>query len=133
MTNERPGMEIYVHIPYCVKKCRYCDFLSFPCRDPSGGKEERYVKALLCEIARMRHGRGKRDAAPSDVTSVFIGGGTPSVLPAEAIRRILDRIREVYFVREDAEITMEANPGTVTEEKARIWKAAGVNRLSMGL
>lgn len=133
MKNERPGMEIYVHIPYCVKKCRYCDFLSFPCGDPSGGKEERYVEALLCEIARMRHGRGKRDAAPSDVTSVFIGGGTPSVLPAEAIRRILDRIREVYFVREDAEITMEANPGTVTEEKARIWRAAGVNRLSMGL
>lgn len=133
MKKERPDMEIYVHIPFCVKKCRYCDFLSFPCGNDSAGKEDRYVETLLREIAEMRHGRGKSDAAPADVTSVFIGGGTPSVLPAESIRRILDRIREVYFVREDAEITMEANPGTITEEKARIWKKAGVNRLSMGL
>lgn len=122
---EKKELELYVHIPFCVKKCAYCDFLSAP-----ASEEERsaYVNALLREIIR----RGK-DYSDYEVVTVFIGGGTPSVLQAQETADILSALKENFQIREDAEITMEVNPGTVTAEKAAKWKKCGVNRISIGL
>lgn len=119
------NLEIYVHIPFCRHKCGYCDFLSAPAgRDT----QEKYVQALEREI------RG-RAAQHRDyiVSTVFIGGGTPSVLKPELIGRILDALRCLYKVSSQAEITMEANPGTVDRESLAGYRRVGVNRLSLGL
>ena len=118
-------LELYIHIPFCVKKCAYCDFLS----GPAGEKEkEEYVKMLVDEI------RNCPDAVQDyRVVSIFFGGGTPSLLTGEQIGRLMDTVREIFTLDEDAEITMEMNPGTVTEEKLRRYRQAGMNRLSIGL
>ena len=116
---------IYVHIPFCVRKCRYCDFLSFP---GSRETQQAYIQALQREI-KERAGEG----AGCKVSSVFFGGGTPSVLPGESIIRIMETIRECYQLSPEAEITLEVNPGTLSPEKTRMWKEAGINRISMGV
>lgn len=115
-------LELYVHIPFCVQKCKYCDFLSAPA---SKQVQNAYMEALLSEI---------RGNAVSDrkVVSVFIGGGTPSVVDAEWILDVMEAIRNHYFLEEGAEITMEVNPGTVTDKGLERYRAAGVNRLSIG-
>lgn len=118
-------LELYVHIPFCVKKCAYCDFLSGP-----AGEAERsaYTEALLREI------KGRREAYRDyRVSTVFLGGGTPSVLTGEETARIFHALGESFDISRDAEITMEVNPGTVTGEKAAVWRQCGVNRLSIGL
>lgn len=122
---EKKELELYVHIPFCVKKCAYCDFLSAP-----ADVQERtlYVDALTREI------RAKKEMYKKyRVSTVFVGGGTPSVLDGSEIERIFSAVRDNFDVTEDAEITMEVNPGTVTEEKAAAWKACGITRLSIGL
>ena len=118
-------LELYVHIPFCVRKCAYCDFLSAP-----AGAEERaaYVDALVREIRSQ-----KGNFREYRVTTVFLGGGTPSILEGADTARIFDALFDSFDIRGDAEITLEANPGTVTEEKAASWKKSGVNRLSIGL
>ena len=120
------ALGIYVHIPFCVKKCGYCDFLSF-----CAGEDERtaYVEALIREI------KAAADASPKGytVSTVFVGGGTPSILDGDGIRRILGTIRDVYHFSDDVEITVECNPGTLDSHKLEAYRAAGVNRLSMGL
>ena len=126
MTNKKTDIGIYIHIPFCIRKCAYCDFLSGP-----AGEQERteYLTALLQEIAAS----GRKEGGPYRAKTVFFGGGTPSVLPGEQIGKILEALRQAFHVAEDAEITMEANPGTLTEEKLSRYRAAGVNRLSLGL
>lgn len=121
----KKGLELYVHIPFCARKCDYCDFLSAPADTKTRRK---YVQALICEIKSR-----KREFADYEVTTVFVGGGTPSILAGEEISRIFKALRESFAFRENPEITMEVNPGTVTEEKFQFWKKAGVNRLSIGL
>lgn len=129
--NNLKNLEIYIHIPFCVRKCSYCDFLSFP-YDREG--QRAYMEALFAEI------EGK-SAKYSDyqVTSVFIGGGTPSILPGEWIRELMDRIRNCFCFAENTEhaivpeITIEVNPGTADAEKLAIYHQAGINRLSIGL
>ena len=117
-------VEIYIHVPFCVKKCYYCDFLS----GPSGPKEQAdYVQALLREIEAVKEGQGR------SVSSIFIGGGTPSVLDERFIGEILDKIREKFQMRNDAEITIEVNPGTADSRKLMAYKEYGINRLSLGL
>ena len=117
-------IEIYIHIPFCVKKCDYCDFLS----GPSGPEEQSdYVQALLREIDAVKEGKGR------SVSSIFIGGGTPSVLDAGFIGEILNRIRNKFQVQNDAEITIEANPGTADYGKLQAYRDYGINRLSIGL
>ncbi len=118
-------LELYIHIPFCVKKCSYCDFLSAPATEQT---METYMAALFAEI----RGRAE-DCTDRMVTSVFIGGGTPSLLSGESIRQLMECIRESYTLAEDAEITMEANPGTATAEKLREFYVAGINRLSIGM
>ena len=116
---------VYVHIPYCVKKCAYCDFCSVPC----DATAEQYPDALCREIELSR------DRLPYEgpVPSVFFGGGTPTVLPAQALVRILETVRRTYDVRSDAEITVECNPGTAQYADFVKLRAAGFNRLSLGL
>ena len=118
-------LEIYIHIPFCVRKCAYCDFLSGPADEES---REAYVKLLCDEIAACK---GKTEEY--QVSTVFFGGGTPSVLKGEQIERIMQSLRKNLQFRMNAEITLEANPGTVNEEKLRSYKKAGINRLSIGL
>lgn len=117
-------LELYIHIPFCVKKCAYCDFLSFP-----AGKEQQaaYVKSLKKEI------RDWKDRGDGTVSSVFIGGGTPSILEEEQILDIMEEVRAGYVLANDAEITLEANPGTLDDRKLRAYQKAGINRLSLGL
>lgn len=118
-------LELYIHIPFCVKKCSYCDFLSAPATEQT---KEAYMAALFAEIG----GRAK-DYKDRIVTSVFIGGGTPSLLSADTIRQLMEHIRKGFSLASDAEITMEVNPGTVTAEKLTAFYAAGINRLSIGM
>lgn len=118
-------LELYVHIPFCVRKCAYCDFLSAP----AGEREiHAYTEALIREIRLS--GENCKDCR---ISTVFLGGGTPSMLSGEDTARIFHALRENFDIAEDAEITLEANPGTVSEEKAARWKDAGVNRISIGL
>ena len=117
-------LELYLHIPFCVKKCNYCDFLSAPAEEETRAA---YVDALLEEI------RGFEDPEDYEVVTVFFGGGTPSILPGQEIFRIMEALREKFSFRKGAEITLEANPGTVDKEKLVCYKKAGINRLSFGL
>lgn len=115
---------VYIHIPFCVKKCAYCDFASFP-----GAAEEvraEYVDALIEEIRAF--GQAGRRAC----SSVFFGGGTPTLLSAEQLTDILTAVRQSFDVSPEAEITVEANPGTVDACKLRKLRRAGVNRISLG-
>ena len=116
---------IYLHIPFCVRKCAYCDFVSFP----NGSVPESYADALLTEIELVSRG----GSYPAAFDTVFFGGGTPSLLTGDQMRRILSALRECFDIRADAEISMEANPGTVTPEKLAAYREAGINRLSIGL
>lgn len=116
-------MELYIHIPFCRQKCRYCDFASYPnCESAIPA----YVDALLSEM----------DAYLSrklTVSTVFIGGGTPSLLPPEQLRRILARVSSLSTLDPHAEITCEANPGTLTPQWLETAVSCGVNRISMGM
>ena len=132
-------MELYIHIPFCVRKCCYCDFLS-SAAEPD--VRERYVDQLIREIESIPEGGAgqcpgnaalKQNLAGRTVETIFIGGGTPSLLLPSAIERILAAVKQVFQVEPDAEITMEANPGTLTPESAAGYRRAGVNRLSLGL
>ncbi len=119
------AVSLYIHIPFCLKKCRYCDFLSGP---QTQQQRERYVQALVREI------RGQKDCPPgTPVDTVFFGGGTPSVLTMDQIGRILDAARENFSFLPDAEISLEMNPGTADPGKLLAFRQAGINRLSIGV
>lgn len=119
------SLSVYIHIPFCVKKCDYCDFLSMPAE---ASLQAAYMETLLKEI---------KDDAPGyrdyEVTTVFIGGGTPSVLDEAWIEKLLLTVREQFRVSETAEISMECNPGTVTKQKMEAYVRSGINRLSIGM
>ncbi len=121
----RDKLSIYIHIPFCMRKCLYCDFLSAAAGE---GEQEQYVEALCREIAQESTGY-----INYKVDTIFIGGGTPSVLPGEKIGQILQTVYDHYWIDANCEISMEANPGTITLEKLACWRKAGVNRLSIGL
>ena len=118
-------LELYIHIPFCIQKCKYCDFLSAP----SCAKERYDYVESLCEKIRSYGAFAKAYC----VVSIFVGGGTPSILEASQMTEIFEAVREIFTVSEDAEITVEMNPGTVTREKLKAYKKSGVNRLSIGL
>jgi len=118
-------LTVYVHLPWCVRKCPYCDFNSHAA--PSSVPEDDYVRALLADL------RGDLAiAAGRPVESVFFGGGTPSLFSARAIGRILDGVAAVLPLAGDAEITLEANPGTLERGRFADYAGAGVNRVSLG-
>ena len=118
-------LELYIHIPFCVKKCNYCDFLSFPADEST---QEDYVIALKKEIAfygRQYPGRV--------LTTVYIGGGTPSWLTERYMAEILSEVFRSFTVAPEAEISIECNPGTITGHKFQVYRDSGINRLSIGL
>lgn len=114
---------LYIHIPFCVQKCIYCDFFSVPYDE---GLALRYVDALVRELA-MR----KKDAG--ELRTVYVGGGTPTTLPLVSLIRLFRAIKDTFAVAADAEVTIEANPGTVDREKVRTLADMGVNRFSLGV
>ena len=119
-------MGIYVHIPFCVRKCGYCDFLSFPAGEM---ERERYTEYLVREIKR----ENQIISEETEVDTVFIGGGTPSILSAFQMERILEALAHRFRIIPEAEITIECNPGTVSPEKLSTYKKMGVNRISFGV
>ena len=124
------SLGIYVHVPFCIKKCNYCDFLSFPLKKETDCSEvENYVNALQKEICNPF----KMPESPAEVDTIYLGGGTPSLLSGRQIGTILETIRRKFSVKSDAEITMECNPGTVTAESLWAFRDLGINRLSIGI
>lgn len=119
---------IYIHIPFCIKKCLYCDFLSFGEGTAEAACKEVYIDALCREI-----GNARELAKDRLVSSIFIGGGTPSVLPAESIRKVCDTLKGTFDISAECEFSIECNPGTVTKEKLELYKECGINRISFGL
>ncbi len=122
MTPKSPSpVGLYIHIPFCHARCGYCDFVTFT------GKEDKidhYVEGLTEEI---------RLYAGEDISTIFFGGGTPSVLESKHLHEIFKAIHEYFRVAKDAEVTLEANPESITFEKTRAWRDIGINRLSIGL
>ena len=123
---ETEPLALYVHWPWCVRKCPYCDFNSYGA--PRCIPEAAYVTALTEDLAWAA-----RAAAGRQVSSVFFGGGTPSLLSADGFSRLMDAIRRTVTLTEDCEISMEANPGTVEQDRFKAYAAAGVNRISLGI
>lgn len=118
------SLSLYIHVPFCKRKCAYCDFASFPNRAGDWG---RYFGALWGEIDAWAPGLSGHEAV-----TAFFGGGTPTLVPAEYIAQTLARLRRAVPFAEGAELTIEGNPGTLTPEKLATYRAAGVNRLSLG-
>ena len=123
------GLGLYIHIPFCARKCRYCDFTSYPIDDQD--THLAYILKVIFEIRAKRTLLFEGAATPA-VETVYIGGGTPSLLEAGLISEILDAVYSTYRVEEDAEITIEVNPGTAGYDKFKAYRAAGINRLSIG-
>jgi len=118
-------LALYVHLPWCVRKCPYCDFNSHPLK--SQALPARYIDALIRDLdTELPPLAGRR------IETVFFGGGTPSLFPPEAFARLLDELRRRIALAEDAEITLEANPGTIERGRFEDYRAAGVNRVSLG-
>ena len=117
-------LSLYLHIPFCAAKCAYCDFASFPHREDAW---QRYFEALWGELESWRLRLSDHEAV-----TVFFGGGTPTLVDAGYIAETLARARRILPFAADAEITLEGNPGTLTPEKLTAYRAAGVNRLSLG-
>jgi putative oxygen-independent coproporphyrinogen III oxidase len=126
-----PPLALYIHFPWCVKKCPYCDFNSHAVKDanyPSGLPEAQYIDALISDLeSNLPQVWGR------SVSSIFMGGGTPSLFSAASMDRLLEAIRARVKLNPDAEITLEANPGTFEIEKFAGYAAAGINRLSIGI
>ena len=114
---------IYVHIPYCKRKCHYCDFISFANKEET---VDEYIKVLEKEIDECKY-------SVFNIGTIYIGGGTTSSINEKYITEIVNKIREKFIVSQNAEITLEINPGTMTKEKLQEYKRAGINRLSIGL
>ena len=117
---------IYVHIPFCKKKCKYCDFVSFFCDE---NKIDLYFKKLYEEISL----KNTEYLENRKITSIYIGGGTPSYPDSKYIVRILDELKQKFEISQNVEITIEINPGTINREKLLAYKNAGINRISIGL
>ena len=122
----RQPISLYLHIPFCVKKCHYCDFLSFP--GCSLSRQAEYVDAMIQEIHAYREA-----AEDYEVKTIFLGGGTPSLLEKELVERLFHELYSVWRAAPETEITIEANPGTLSREKLIGYHMIGINRLSLGL
>jgi len=120
-----PPLSLYLHFPWCVRKCPYCDFNSYTLHGELA--EDRYIDAIERDIESQAP-----DVSGREITSIFMGGGTPSLFSPNAIARVLDATRRYLVVAPDAEVTMEANPGTIERGKFAEYRAAGVNRVSLG-
>jgi coproporphyrinogen III oxidase-like Fe-S oxidoreductase len=125
MNPQQPPLSLYIHLPWCVRKCPYCDFNSH--KAGPGMPRDRYVVALLKDL----HSTAPL-AADREIVSIFLGGGTPSLFSPAQIEEILQQANDTYTLADDCEITMEANPGTIERGNLAAYRRAGVNRLSLG-
>jgi oxygen-independent coproporphyrinogen-3 oxidase len=123
--NRNNKMGMYIHIPFCIRKCNYCDFLSF---DDKEYKINQYIDVLLEEIKNHSYIVDNKS-----IKSIFIGGGTPSILTCEQIEKIMNQVNKYYVINNNAEISIECNPGTITKEKANAYINNSINRISLGL
>ena len=114
---------IYIHIPFCKKKCKYCDFVSF---ENKLELQEKYVNSVITEIENC-------DKSGFLVNTIYFGGGTPSIISEKLIIKILEKIKEKFNVKDNSEITIEVNPKTINKEKLEVYKKSGFNRISIGL
>ena len=121
---------IYIHIPFCKQKCKYCDFVSFPCIED---KYESYFECMLEEINDKADELKNISACEFEIDTIYIGGGTPSIVPVEYIGKVISNLYNKFIISKNAEITIEVNPGTVDEEKLKRYFDLGINRLSIGL
>ncbi|MBN9241716.1 MAG: coproporphyrinogen III oxidase [Mesorhizobium sp.] len=121
-----PGFGVYIHWPFCAAKCPYCDFNSHVRHQPVD--QQRFARAFATELKTMRARTGARD-----VTSIFLGGGTPSLMKPETVGAVLDAVAANWTVPAGIEVTLEANPSSVEAERFRGYRAAGVNRVSLGV
>ena len=128
MANDKRELMIYIHIPYCIRKCLYCDFLSFGKGSSQWESIDKYIDALCHEIKFY-----KEYSKDRIVTSVFIGGGTPSVLTNSQADKLFAAIKSGFMLSKDCEFTIECNPGTLTADKLKLYRTNGVNRISLGL
>ncbi|GGO60274.1 coproporphyrinogen III oxidase [Microbacterium nanhaiense] len=129
-----PGTDfgVYLHVPFCRVRCGYCDFNTYTATELRGARQDQYADTLLHEIGLSR--RVLEEAGPlRPARTVFFGGGTPTLLPAGDLARMLDGVRDAFSLALDAEITVEANPDTVTDAVVERLASAGVNRLSIGM
>lgn len=125
-------LSFYIHIPYCIKRCGYCDFNTYTPKELQGsdviGVSKNYIDAAIAEIEQAAaHHRG------AEIPTIFFGGGTPSLLPSRDLARIIESLRANFHLRADAEITIEVNPDSVSEEFLATMREAGANRISMGM
>lgn len=120
---------IYVHIPFCKKKCDYCDFTSFCNKDKLIPEYIKYLKTEIKDVSKNL----KDNDQEFEIATIYIGGGTPSYINPLYIQEIMNKIKDNYNLEKNIEITIEINPGTATEEKLLIYKNTGINRLSIGL
>ncbi|MCZ7435945.1 radical SAM family heme chaperone HemW [Micromonospora sp. WMMC241] len=126
------GFGVYVHVPFCASRCGYCDFNTYTAAELGGGaSRETYADTVLAELALA--GRVLGDSPPPRVDTVFVGGGTPTLLPADDLARILDGIDRTWGLAADVEVTTEANPESVTPESLKTLRAAGYTRISLGM
>lgn len=136
-TEQREGLAAYVHIPFCAARCGYCDFNTYTNLDfGSGASAARFAQTIMREIhysAQVLHSASASLSSLSPLTSVFFGGGTPTVIPAKDIVALLENLRSTFGIRAGAEITVEANPESVTRETLAELQAGGVNRVSFGM
>lgn len=122
---KKHNLQLYLHIPFCVRKCNYCDFLSGPATKET---IEQYANAMKKEILSY-----KKEYENYEVSTIFLGGGTPSLLSARQMEGVFSTLFDTFQITKDAEISIEVNPGTVTKEKISVYKKIGINRLSIGL
>jgi oxygen-independent coproporphyrinogen-3 oxidase len=126
------GFGVYVHVPFCASRCGYCDFNTYTAAELGGGaSRDGYADQVLAELALA--GRVLGDNPPPRVDTVFVGGGTPTLLPTDDLVRILDGIDRVWGLASDAEVTTEANPESVTRESLKALRAGGYTRISLGM
>ena len=124
------SLAVYIHIPYCLQKCLYCDFYSIPLK---GQKPQLYVETVLCELESYLKYFQEQEGKVPRLTSLFIGGGTPTCLPSEMLVKLIGDCLKAFDTRENIEVTVEANPGTIDGDLLAALKAIGVNRLSLGV
>ncbi|MDD5487136.1 MAG: radical SAM protein, partial [Dehalococcoidales bacterium] len=116
------NVALYIHVPFCLQKCSYCSFVSYTGRLQDA---ERYVQTVINEISKRAGGR--------KVKSIYFGGGTPSLIPANLLERLMENLKDYYSQGEAIEVSLEVNPGAVNEEYLKAIKSYGINRLSIGV
>ena len=126
--------EVYVHVPFCLRRCGYCDFNTYTARDLGGGaNRSNYAALAIREMHIIKDWQLRHGIEEPPASSVFLGGGTPTILPASELATMLDGVRKVWGIAPDAEITTEANPDTVDAEYIDHLAEAGFTRISLGM